>query len=74
MTDVVTHLHITNTHTSVKVQFGHLKRVGLTLFLAEAENDDGLEVPLHDHLHYLEHTGWACESYESQPGCFCVLF
>lgn len=44
--------------TSVKVQFGHLQSVGLALFLAEAENDDRLEVPLHDHLHDLEHTGW----------------
>lgn len=48
----------TNTqHTCVKVQLGHLQSVGLTFFLAEAEDDDGLEVPLHDHLHYLEHTG-----------------
>lgn len=49
---------ITNTHTSVKIQFGHLQSIGFTLFLTEAENDDRLEVPLHDHLHYLEHAGW----------------
>lgn len=45
-------------HTAIEVQFGRLQSVGLTLFLAEAENDDRLEVPLHDHLHYLEHAGW----------------
>lgn len=54
---VLVQYRITKTHTSVKVQFSHLQSVGLTFFLAEAENDDRLEVPLHDHLHYLEHTG-----------------
>lgn len=47
----------TNTHTSVKIQFGHLQSIGFTLLLTETEDDDRLEVPLHDHLHYLEHTG-----------------
>lgn len=43
--------------TCVEVQLGHLQGVGLALLLAEAEDDDGLEVPLHDHLHDLEHAG-----------------
>ena len=43
--------------TAVEVQLGHLQSVGLTLLLAEAEDDDGLEVPLHDHLHYFEYVG-----------------
>lgn len=44
--------------TCIEVEFGHLQSVRLTLLLTEAEDDDGLEVPLHDHLHYLIHVGW----------------
>lgn len=59
----VTHTH---THTSVEIQFGHLQSVGLALLLAKAENDDRLEVPLHDHLHYLEHAGWTYGTHACQ--------
>lgn len=65
---------ITQTHTSVEVQLGHLQSVGLALFLAEAENDDGLKVPLHDHLHYLKHTGWTCGSYARHHTLRCVWY
>lgn len=64
---ILTHTQIRvsrNAHTSVKVQFSHLQSVGLTLFLTEAENNHWLEVPLHDHLHYLEHAWWAWLKYK----------
>ena len=41
----------------VEVQLGHLQGVGLALLLAEAEHDDGGELPLHDHLDNLEAAG-----------------
>lgn len=44
--------------TCIEVELGHLQSVRLTLLLTETEDDDGLEVPLHDHLHYLEHIRW----------------
>jgi len=43
--------------TAVEVELGDLQGVGLTLLLAEAEDDHGLEVPLHNHLHDLEDAG-----------------